>query len=190
VTCHLCNSDSVQHFFPYYSTLQDLPCQQAVVFFCIRFLWRATLHNLVLGLKTQRNCHAYWNMQFVFCSLFPIFLVENVCNHTVREHTKIVWSQDDILGVFRYVVLVPDQRCRVLCTHIGSCYLCWSMDGEWFGTHIIKLWLALFILSFLAPLLGWGFTVGPFSLSQKVPVIITGILMYATDFSAQHDVWI
>jgi len=61
------------------------------------------------------------------------------------------------------------------------------MDGEWFGTHIIKLRLALFILSFLSPLLGWGFIIGPFSLSQKVPVIITGVLMYATDFSVQRD---
>ena len=59
-------------------------------------------------------------MQFI--SHFPSR--KHVCNHTVGEHTKILWSQDDILGVFRYIVLVPDQRCRVLCTQIGSCYLC------------------------------------------------------------------
>jgi len=75
--CQLC-SISVQNFFPCSSTLRDLLCQQAVVFFCARFLWLATLHNLGLDLKTWRNCHAYWNMSFVFCSLFPIFLVENM----------------------------------------------------------------------------------------------------------------
>ena len=58
----------------------------------------------------------------LFISHFPSR--KHVCNHTVREHIKIVWSQEGILGVFRHTLLVPGQRCRVLCTQIGCCYLC------------------------------------------------------------------
>jgi hypothetical protein len=34
----------------------------------------------------------------------------------------------------------------------------------------------------------WGFRIDPFSLSQKVIVVITGVLEYATQFAVQHDI--
>ena len=47
--------------------------------------------------------------------------------------------------------------------------------------------ISIFHTLIFISLLGWGFKIDPFSLSQKVPVIITGLLMYATEFSVQHD---
>jgi len=54
------------------------------------------------------------------------------------------------------------------------------------NTHYKVMISIIHTLIFIS-LLGWGFTIDPFSLSQKVRIIITGLLMYATEFSVQHD---